>query len=239
MTESHLLHAILVKDDQGRNASPGRLAPPALVVTHAVVELKRVDLEQVEVDQQRRLASCFARPAGTELGLHAIEASAPEPVIVPLAEDRPGMRFSLVVPELAVHVPDPVKPAGALFSGSLIDVEPGRDRGMDVQVTRVGTVSGDGFLPTAWPPAARWRWASPRTIEFWCRDYTRHSVAFPTSRERCRPRENGRNWDSNRRSSRAARSGVPAAWRSRPGPSSPHRPPCRQRLASALGSALS
>ena len=106
-----------------------------------MVELKRVDLEQVEVDQQRRLASCLARPAGAELGLHAIEAAAPVPVIVPLAKHRPGVRFPLVVPELAVHVPDPVKGSGSFLAGTLIDVEPGRDRGVNIKVARVGTVT--------------------------------------------------------------------------------------------------
>ena len=128
MAEGDFLHPILVENDHRRDRAPLGLAPPALVISHAMVELKRMDLEQVEVHQQGRFASCLAGPAGAELGLDAVEAAAPVPVIVSLAEDRPVVRFPLVVPEPAMDIPDPVKRPGSLLACALIDVEPGRNR---------------------------------------------------------------------------------------------------------------
>lgn len=52
MAEDDFLHAVLIEDDEGRDATPGRLSPPSLVVTHAVIELERVDLEEIKVHHE-------------------------------------------------------------------------------------------------------------------------------------------------------------------------------------------
>ena len=111
-----------------------------------MVELERMDLQQVEIDQQGRLASIPGWPARAELGLGAIEIATPEPVVVSLAEDRPEVRFTLVLPEPLMDVPDPAERSGSFFTCTLIDVEPGRNRRMHVEVACVCAVPAMDFF---------------------------------------------------------------------------------------------
>jgi len=67
-----------------------RLAgPPTAIVTHTVVELEWMDLEQIEIHGQRRSESAVAGPAAPELGFHAVKAPAPVPMIVAFPKTGP------------------------------------------------------------------------------------------------------------------------------------------------------
>ena len=94
VTVGDFLQAVAVQHHHRRRAAGpiglvrlGR--PPAAVIAHAVVELERMNFQQVEIHRQRRGETAVARPTAAELRFHAIEAPAPVPVIVALAKHGP------------------------------------------------------------------------------------------------------------------------------------------------------
>src|SRR5512135_1248299 len=117
--ENRFLHPVLVDLAHGRLFVIGLIQPPAFVVAHAVVKLKRVDLEEIEIDEQRHLLAQVAGPSRAELGLDAVEQPAPVPVIVAFAEDGASVSVTLVLPELTVDVPDAPESTGPFLSGTL------------------------------------------------------------------------------------------------------------------------
>ena len=94
-----------------------------------------------EIHGERRGESAVARPAAAELRLHAIEAPAPIPVIVPLAEHGASMCVAFVRPELPVDVPNPLELAGPRFTSVHVHMEPGRHGAVDVEVIGLGGIA--------------------------------------------------------------------------------------------------
>ncbi len=132
VTVGHLLHPVLVQHDHRRRGAPWRLRPPALEVAHPVVELERMDLQQIEVHHQRGRHAGLVRPSRPQLRLHSIEAAAPVPVRPSLPEHRPLVCGALVLPQPAMDIPYATEHPGAALPRAGVHVEPWRHRGMDI-----------------------------------------------------------------------------------------------------------
>ena len=98
MTEGDLLHAVGVGFERGKVGGPA--LRPALEVSHTVIDLKRMNTEEVEVyEEWERFAEVHGGLACAELGFNSIKEAAVIPVVCALAEGGAGVGLALKSPK--------------------------------------------------------------------------------------------------------------------------------------------
>ncbi len=103
-------------------------AEPALVITHAMIDHLRMDLQQIKVEQRGMVFTAC------DLGFHAIAQPSPIEMVGPFTEEWTLMRVPLKLEQLRVVLDFRQRHRRHWLSGFVIQLMPGRHAGVHIQI---------------------------------------------------------------------------------------------------------